>query len=57
MMGTCEFTALIYTVAEIPSQLGMMMSMKMRSNRSGSLLILLDASSPSLYGHCQMHFI
>lgn len=56
MMGTSGDTPRMYTVADTPSTLGMMMSIKIRSNRFGSWLILFTASSPSFCkGHQRSH--
>lgn len=49
MIGTRVFTERIKIVAEMPSHFGIMMSMKIKSNRSGSAFTLLLASSPSCY--------
>jgi len=48
MMGMRGETMRIMAVADTPSSCGMMMSMKMRSNRSVSLLTLSTASNPFL---------
>ena len=49
-MGTCGATIRIMAVADTPSRLGMMMSMKMRSKRPLLLFILSTASRPSRCG-------
>jgi hypothetical protein len=50
-MGTPGATIRIMAVADTPSRLGMMMSMNMRSNRSGSWLTFSTASRPSRYSN------
>lgn len=49
-MGTCGATIRIIAVADTPSRLGIMMSIKIRSNRSASRLTFSTASRPSRYG-------
>lgn len=46
-IGTRMLIERMQCVAEMPSSLGMMISMNIRSKRSGSLFNLLTASSPS----------
>jgi hypothetical protein len=51
MMGACGRWSRMQAVADTPSSLGMMMSMKMRSNCGGGFwLKRLTASKPSDYG-------
>jgi hypothetical protein len=47
MMGVSGATSRIHAVADTPSNMGMMMSMKMRSYLIGSWLTLFTASDPS----------
>jgi hypothetical protein len=49
MIGTRGATSRIMAVADTPSNTGMMMSMKIRSNLSGLLLTIDTASEPSRY--------
>ena len=53
-IGTRSFTIRMHAVAETPSNTGIIISMKIRSYRFGSLLILDTAESPSPY-HCVSH--
>jgi hypothetical protein len=50
MIGMRGEAIRMHAVADTPSNKGMMISMKIRSNRVGSALTLLTASEPS---HCR----